>query len=67
MVSHTQAQGGCAFACHELNPAADNLGNPGGIDNYQYAKNLGVVTRIQNVAAATAALMSTATSNRGGD
>jgi Flp pilus assembly protein TadG len=61
MVSHTSAQGGCAFACHESNPAADNLGNPGGIDNYQYAKNLGVVTRIQNVAAATAALMTTAT------
>src|SRR5271165_6852149 len=35
---------GCAFACHESNPAADNLGNPGGIDNYQLAKNLGVVT-----------------------
>jgi Flp pilus assembly protein TadG len=60
MVSHTSAQGGCAFACHESNPAADNLGNPGGIDNYQYAKNLGVVTRIQNVAKATAALMTTA-------
>ena len=60
MVSHTQHQGGCAFACHESNPAADNLGNPGGIDNYQYAKNLGVVTRIQNVAKATAALMTTA-------
>jgi Flp pilus assembly protein TadG len=62
MVSNTQHQGGCAFACHESNPAADNLGNPGGIDNYQLAKNLGVVTRIQNVATATSSLMSTATS-----
>jgi Flp pilus assembly protein TadG len=62
MVSHTSAQGGCAFACHESNPAADNLGNPGGIDNYQLAINLGVVTRIQNVATATSSLMSTATS-----
>jgi Flp pilus assembly protein TadG len=62
MVSHTQAQGGCAFACHESNPAADNLGNPGGIDNYQLAINLGVVTRIQNLATATASLMSTASS-----
>jgi Flp pilus assembly protein TadG len=62
MVSHTSAQGGCAFACHESNPAADNLGNPGGIDNYQLAINLGVVTRIQNVATATSSLMNTATS-----
>ena len=62
MVSHTKAQGGCAFACHESNPKADNLGNPGGIDNYQYAKNLGVVTRIQNVATATQSLMDTASS-----
>lgn len=38
--------GGCAFACHESDPAADNLGNPGGVDNYQLAQNLGVVTRI---------------------
>jgi Flp pilus assembly protein TadG len=28
MVSHTAPQGGCAFACHETNPAADNLQNP---------------------------------------
>ncbi len=52
--------GGCAFACHESNPAADNLGNPGGIDNYQLAQNLGVVTRIQNMASATQSLMTTA-------
>jgi Flp pilus assembly protein TadG len=61
MVANTQAQGGCAFACHETNPAADNLGNPHGEDNYTLAQNLGVVTRIQNMATATAALMQTAT------
>ena len=34
-----------------MNPtqSADNLGNPGGIDNYQLAKNLGVVTRMENM------------------
>jgi len=53
-------EGGCAFACHESNPSADNLGNPNGEDNYQLAKNLGVKTRIQNTAAATQALMTTA-------
>ena len=60
--SNGENAGGCAFACHETNPAADNLGNPGGIDNYQLAKNLGVVTRIQNLASATQTLMTTATS-----
>jgi Flp pilus assembly protein TadG len=65
MVSHTQAQGGCAFACHESNPSADKLGNPGGIDNYQLAKNLNVTTRIQNLATATQSLMDTASSSEG--
>lgn len=60
MVANTSAQGGCAFACHESDPAADDLGNPGGEDNYTLAKNLGVVTRIENMADATAALMTTA-------
>ena len=60
MVANTSAQGGCAFACHETNPAADNLGNPNGEDNYTLAANLGVVTRVQNMAAATSQLMSTA-------
>lgn len=46
MVSHTSAQGGCAFACHESHPSSDNLGNPNGEDNYTLAQNLGVVTRI---------------------
>jgi Flp pilus assembly protein TadG len=62
MVNNTQSQGGCAFACHETNPAADNLGNPNNEDNYALAKNLNVVTRIQNLNAATQALMDTAKS-----
>src|SRR5580692_11177639 len=60
MVANTSAQGGCAFACHETNPSADNLGNPNGEDNYTLAQNLGVTTRIENMAAATQALMTTA-------
>jgi Flp pilus assembly protein TadG len=60
MVANTSTQGGCAFACHETNPSADDLGNPGGEDNYTLAKNLGVTTRIENMAAATSSLMSTA-------
>ena len=52
--------GGCAFACHEFNPAGDNLGNPNGEDNYTLAQNLGVVTRIQNMNTATQSLMTTA-------
>ena len=60
MVANTQAQGGCAFACHESNPSADNLGNKGGVDNYTLAQQLGVVTRIQNMATATQTLMTTA-------
>jgi Flp pilus assembly protein TadG len=61
MVSNTSAQGGCAFACHESNPKADSLGNPNSEDNYTLAKNLGVVTRIQNLNSATQSLMDTAT------
>jgi hypothetical protein len=61
MVTNTASQGGCAFACHETNPSADGLGNPGNEDNYTLAKNLGVVTRIQNLNAATQSLMDTAT------
>ena len=62
MNDNTTAQGGCAFGCHETNPASgDVAGNPivngKQIDNYTLAKNLGVTLRIQNVAAATAALM----------
>ncbi len=65
MVNNTSAQGGCAFACHESNPSSDNLGNPGGEDNYTLAKNLGIVTRMQNLASATQSLMSAAASMEG--
>jgi Flp pilus assembly protein TadG len=65
MVNHTSAQGGCAFACHESNPSADNLGNPNGEDNYTLAQNLGVVTRMQNLATATQSLMTTAAATEG--
>jgi Flp pilus assembly protein TadG len=65
MVNNTSAQGGCAFACHESDPSADNLGNPNGEDNYTLAHNLGVVTRMQNLATATQSLMSTATATEG--
>jgi Flp pilus assembly protein TadG len=61
MVANTSSQGGCAFACHQSNPGADNLGNPNGEDNYTLAKNLQVTTRIENLNAATQALMDTAT------
>jgi Flp pilus assembly protein TadG len=51
---------GCGFACHESNPAADSLGNPGGIDNYQLARNLSLTLRIDLVATAVKSLMNTA-------
>lgn len=60
MVANTSKQGGCAFGCHESNPSADNLGNPGGEDNYQLARNLGVTLRMDNLQTATTNLMSTA-------
>jgi hypothetical protein len=61
MVNNTSQQGGCALACHETNPsAADVAGNPNGEDNYTLAQNLGVVTRIELMAQATSALMTTA-------
>jgi Flp pilus assembly protein TadG len=65
MNNNTTAQGGCAFGCHETNPtASDVAGNPTvngkQIDNYTLAKNLGVTLRIQNVAAATSSLMTSA-------
>ena len=65
MVANTSAQGGCAFACHETDPSADNLGNPNGEDNYTLAQKLGVVTRMQNLASATQSLMSTASATEG--
>jgi Flp pilus assembly protein TadG len=65
MNNNTTAQGGCAFGCHETNPQpGDVAGNPivngKQIDNYTLAKNLGVTLRIQNVAAATQSLMTSA-------
>ncbi|MGA2127877.1 MAG: pilus assembly protein TadG-related protein [Xanthobacteraceae bacterium] len=60
MVANTSTQGGCAFACHESHPSADNLGNPGGEDNYTLAKNLGVVTRVENMASAAQQLTTVA-------
>jgi Flp pilus assembly protein TadG len=61
MVANTSAQGGCALACHETNPtSSDVAGNPNGEDDYTLAKNLGVVTRVENMATATSSLMSTA-------
>ena len=47
MVNNTSAQSGCAFACHEANPAGENpaLGNPRGEDNYALARSLGVTLR----------------------
>lgn len=57
MVANTASQGGCAFGCHETHPAADNLGNPGGEDNYALARNLGVTLRIDLVNLATQNLM----------
>ncbi len=60
MVANTKSQGGCAFACHQSNPSADNLGNPGGVDNYQLARNLGVPLRIDLVRQAVQNLTTTA-------
>jgi Flp pilus assembly protein TadG len=60
MVNATPQQGGCAFGCHQTNPGKDNLGNPGGIDNYQLARNLGVTLRIDMLRQAAQDLMTTA-------
>jgi Flp pilus assembly protein TadG len=53
---------GCGFACHQTNPAADNLGNPGGSsqDNYALARNLNLTLRIDRVTTAVTSLMNTA-------
>ncbi len=60
MVNATPKQSGCAFGCHQANPAADNLGNPGGVDNYALARSLGVTLRIDLLREATQNLMTTA-------
>ena len=61
MVANTAQQGGCGFACHQSDPAADNLGNPGGEDNYTLASNLGVTLRIDLVRQALSDLVTQAT------
>jgi Flp pilus assembly protein TadG len=60
MVNNTSSQGGCAFACHEANPSADGLGNPGGEDNYALARSLGVTLRADLLDAAITDLTNTA-------
>lgn len=60
MVANTSSQGGCAFACHQYSPASDNLGNPGGEDNYALARQLGVTLRIDLVKSAVSSMLSTA-------
>jgi len=62
MVANTSSQGGCAFGCHEYDPAADSLGNPHGEDNYALARALGVTLRLDLVNTATQNLMTTAES-----
>jgi Flp pilus assembly protein TadG len=68
MVANTSSQGGCAFACHETHPSSDNLGNPGGEDNYALARALGVTLRIDNLRSAvqnlTTVAQSTETANQ---
>ncbi|MFB9269253.1 TadE/TadG family type IV pilus assembly protein [Bradyrhizobium erythrophlei] len=68
LIANTQKQvdssgtKGCGFACHETNPAADNLGNPGGAnqDNYALARSLNLTLRIDLVTQAVQSLMNTA-------
>jgi Flp pilus assembly protein TadG len=68
LIANTQKQvdssgfKGCGFACHETNPAADNLGNPGGSsqDNYALARSLNLTLRIDRVTSAVKSLMNTA-------
>jgi hypothetical protein len=60
MVNNTASQGGCAIACHETHPSSDNLGNPGGEDNYALARNLGVTLRMDLLNQAAQNLMTTA-------
>jgi hypothetical protein len=56
LVAATPNQGGCAFGCHEYNPAGDGLSE----DNYTLAQGLGVTLRMNNLQTATSNLMSTA-------
>ncbi len=72
MIAKTPGQepdgSGCAFACHQTNPAADarsgsnpyGLNNPGGEDNYTLARNLGLTLRIDLLRTAALNLITTA-------
>jgi Flp pilus assembly protein TadG len=68
LIANTQKQvdstgsKGCGFACHQTNAAADNLGNPGGVnqDNYALARSLNLTLRIDLVTQAVQSLMNTA-------
>jgi Flp pilus assembly protein TadG len=60
MTNTPTQEGGCGFACHQINPGADNLQNKGGVDNYALARNLGLTLRIDLVTQATASLMANA-------
>lgn len=59
---------GCAFGCHQTNPAGDNLNNINQttglvditLDNYGLARQLNVTLRIDNLQKAAADLMTTA-------
>jgi len=68
LIANTQKQvdssgfKGCGFACHETNPSADNLQNPGGAnqDNYALARSLSLTLRIDLVTQAVQSLINTA-------
>lgn len=60
MIAATKSQdggNGCAFACHQSCPSCDNLGNPGGVDNYQVARNMKLTLRIDLMQQAVSDLM----------
>jgi Flp pilus assembly protein TadG len=59
-LTSSTTEGSCAFACHESYPKADNLGNPGGEDNYTLAKNNSLTLRIDNLRTAAENLATTA-------
>jgi len=67
MVSLTPQQQGCAFACHETNPAGDDAGNPPGEDNFALSRANCVTLRTDLVNDAVNNLMqvapATATAN----
>ncbi|MGD0141666.1 MAG: hypothetical protein ABSC92_00745, partial [Rhizomicrobium sp.] len=59
-LTSSTTEGSCAFACHESHPSTDNLGNPGGEDNYTLAKNNSITLRIDNLRTAAENLATTA-------